>query len=89
MRAPDTLLRILSREWSGLALGVALVGVGVWMLTASTGATWWIGAGAAGLGALMSAGGLTAFTALSFSTLLAEAETAASGKAPGGGIARD
>jgi pimeloyl-ACP methyl ester carboxylesterase len=58
MRAPDTLLRILSREWSGLALGVALVGVGVWMLTASTGATWWIGAGAAGLGALMSAGGL-------------------------------
>jgi hypothetical protein len=38
---------------------------------------------------MMSAGGLTAFTALSFSTLLAEAETAASGKAPGCGIARD
>jgi hypothetical protein len=37
---------------------------------------------------MLSAGGLTAFTALSFSTLLAEAE-AASAKAPGGGIARD
>ena len=38
---------------------------------------------------MMSAGGLTAFTALSFSTLLAEAEAAGSGKAAGGGIARD
>lgn len=38
---------------------------------------------------MMSAGGLTAFTALSFSTLLAEAESAASAKAPGGGKARD
>lgn len=38
---------------------------------------------------MMSAGGLTAFTALAFSTLLAEAETAASGQAPGGGITRD
>lgn len=37
---------------------------------------------------MMSAGGLTAFTALSFSTLLAEAETA-SGETPGGRIARD
>jgi len=38
---------------------------------------------------MMSAGGLTAFTALSFSTLLAEAEAAGSGKTAGGGIARD
>ena len=39
---------------------------------------------------MMSAGGLTAFTALSFSTLLADAEKAASGRdAPGGGKPRD
>ena len=39
---------------------------------------------------MMSAGGLTAFTALSFSTLLADAEKAASGRdATGGGITRD
>ena len=37
---------------------------------------------------MLSAGGLTAFTALTFSTLLADAE-AASAKAPGGGEARD
>jgi len=38
---------------------------------------------------MMSAAGLTACTALVFSTLLADAEAASGGKAPGGGIARD